>query len=77
LLAVAAVVLAAGVAPWVPPYGGVLGPTPALARAAGHSYASRAVLGLATVAAAAALASLFFGAHKLTRVLFRYKETGA
>ncbi len=76
-LAVTAVVLAAGAAPWVPSYGGVLGPMPALARAAGHSYALRAVLGLATVAAAAALASLVFGAYKLTRVLFGHKETGA
>jgi len=76
-MAVTAVILAAGAAPWVPPYGGVLGPMPALARAAGVPFLSRAVLGLATVAAAAALACLLFGARKLIRLLFGNKKAGA
>jgi ABC-type Co2+ transport system permease subunit len=64
-LAVTAAFIAAAAAPWVPPYGGALGPMPALARAADLSYFARAVYGLATLAAAGALASALFGVRKL------------
>jgi len=66
-LAVTAAVVAAGIAPLVPAYGGALGPMPALARAAEMPYAGRAAAGLATVAAAGLAASLFFGALVLIR----------
>ncbi len=76
-LAVTAIILAAAVAPWVPAYGGVLGPIPALARAAGVPFFMRAVLGLATVAVAAALACLLFALHKFTRTVFGRTKAGA
>jgi ABC-type Co2+ transport system permease subunit len=64
-LAATAAFIAAAAAPWVPPYGGALGPMPALARAAGLSYFARAIYGLATLAAAGALASALFGVRTL------------
>lgn len=76
-MAVTAIILAAAAAPWVPPYGGVLGPMPALARAPDVPFFSRAALGLATVAVAAALAFFLFGLHKLTRPIFGRKKAGA
>lgn len=76
-LAFTAVIIAGAVAPWVPPYGGALGPMPALARAAGLPFLSRAVLGLATVAVAAALVSLLFGVYKIIPASVRRKEAGA
>lgn len=52
-LVLVALIVAGGIAPLVPVYGGALGPTPAWARAAVSSYAVRVVAGLATAAAAA------------------------
>ncbi|NIT37390.1 MAG: hypothetical protein GTN49_12990 [candidate division Zixibacteria bacterium] len=60
-LTVAALVLAAGVAPFVPVYGGALGPNPALARAPELSYAARVAAGAGVVAAAALFACVIFG----------------
>jgi ABC-type Co2+ transport system permease subunit len=57
---IVAVVVAAGVAPWVPVYGGPLGPMPALARAAGLAFGERAALGVATAALAAAGGAALF-----------------
>lgn len=52
-LIILSLVVAAGVAPLVPVYGGALGPAPAWARGPALSYGGRALAGLATVAAAA------------------------
>lgn len=60
-LTVAALVLAAGVAPFVPGYGGALGPNPALARAPQLSYVGRVAAGVGATVAAAFFASLMFG----------------
>ncbi|UCH78172.1 MAG: energy-coupling factor ABC transporter permease [Candidatus Coatesbacteria bacterium] len=60
VLIIAAVVLAAAAAPWVPVYGGPLGPLPALARAAGVAFGVRVALGVATTALAAAGAAALF-----------------
>lgn len=76
-MAVTAVILAVGAAPWIPPYGSALGPMPTLARAADVPFLSRAALGPATVAVAAALACLLFGGHKLTGLFSGYKKAGA
>jgi ABC-type Co2+ transport system permease subunit len=76
-MAVTAVTLAGAAAPWVPPYGGILGPMPALARAADVPFFLRAALGLATVGVGAALACSLFGAHKLSRLLSGNKKAGA
>lgn len=76
-LAVTAAFIAAAAAPWVPPYGGALGPMPALARAAALSYLSRALYGLATLAAAAILASVLFGGREFIRRLAGRKKADA
>ena len=76
-MAVTAVILAAGAAPWIPPYGSALGPMPALARAVDVPFFLRAALGLASVAVAAAPACLLFGAHKLIGLFFGNKKAGA
>ncbi len=60
-LTAAALVLAAGVAPFVPVYGGALGPNPALARAPQLSYVGRVVAGAGVGAAAAFFACVIFG----------------
>ncbi len=76
-LAVTAAFVAATAAPWVPLYGGALGPMPALARTAGHSYLARALFGLATLAVAAALASALFVVRKFIARSAGRKEAGA
>lgn len=76
-LAFTGVIIAGAIAPWVPPYGGALGPMPALARAAGLPFLSRAALGLATAATAAALVSLLFGVHKIIPAAARGQKAGA
>jgi hypothetical protein len=60
-LTVAALVLAAGAAPFVPVYGGAFGPNPALARAPQLSYVGRVAAGAGVVVAAAFFATLMFG----------------
>ena len=55
LVGVLAVVVAGGIAPLVPVYGGPLGPMPAWARAADLTYGLRVVAGLATCGLAAAV----------------------
>ncbi|HUU56216.1 MAG TPA: energy-coupling factor ABC transporter permease [bacterium] len=59
-LAVLALVVAAGIAPLVPVYGGALGPMPAWARAPALSHGGRVVAGAATAAAAAVFSSALY-----------------
>jgi hypothetical protein len=66
-LTVTALVLAAGVAPFVPVYGGALGPNPALARAPQLSCVGRVAAGAGIVVAVAFFASLMFGVLKAVR----------
>lgn len=76
-MAVTAVILAAGAAPWIPPYGSALGSMPALARGEGVPFLSRAAFGVATVAAAGVLAGVVFGSRKLIGLLAGNKKAGA
>ncbi|MGD8719294.1 MAG: energy-coupling factor ABC transporter permease [Candidatus Zixiibacteriota bacterium] len=66
-LGVLAVVVAAGVAPLVPAYGGPLGPMPALARAACLSYGGKVAAGLAVCGLAALAAALPWSVARLSR----------
>jgi ABC-type Co2+ transport system permease subunit len=66
-LGVLAVVVAAGVAPLVPTYGGPLGPMPALARAADLSYGGKVAAGLAVCGLAALAMLLPWSVARLSR----------
>jgi len=76
-LAVVAFIVAAGVAPLVPVYGGALGPMPAWPRAAALSHVGRALAGLATVAAAALFSAALYAVGAALRPRRRTQKTGA
>jgi len=76
-LAVLALVVAAGIAPLVPAYGGAFGPMPAWGRAVDVPVSLRIVWGLATVGAAAAAAFLLSAAFGLIALFSGNKKTGA
>ena len=66
-LAALALVVAAGVAPLVPVYGGALGPMPAWARAPGLPWGGRVAAGAATAAAAAFFSSALYAVGAVLR----------
>jgi ABC-type Co2+ transport system permease subunit len=70
-MAVTGLILAAGAAPWIPPYGSALGPNSTLARVADVPFLLRGVWGMATVAAAGVLACALFGVQKLVGLILR------
>jgi len=67
ILLIVAVALAAAAAPWVPLYGGPVGPLPVLARGPGLAFGARAAWGAATVALAAAGGGAFFLVARVLR----------
>jgi hypothetical protein len=76
-LTLVALIVASGIAPFVPVYGGALGPMPAWARTAALSCAGRALAGLATVLAAALFSVTLYAVGATLRPRPRTLKTGA
>jgi hypothetical protein len=72
-----ALAVAAGVAPFVPAYGGALGLMPAWARAPGPSWGGRALAGGATAAGAAVFSLIVYAAAAALRPRRRPEKTPA